>query len=89
VGIELLRSYAVIDNDNASRRRNGNGSRLTTRETEILRLVADGSADSAIANTLHLSESTVKTHLRSVYSKLDVPSRAAAVAVALREGIIE
>lgn len=82
----------VIDSRNNSRRRsdsNGRGSRLTTRETEILRLVADGRADGAIAQSLHLSESTVKTHLRSVYSKLDVPSRAAAVAVALREGIIE
>jgi DNA-binding CsgD family transcriptional regulator len=71
------------------RDRNGRDSRLTARETEILRLVADGRGDGAIAQSLHLSESTVKTHLRSVYSKLDVPSRAAAVAVALRSGIIE
>jgi DNA-binding NarL/FixJ family response regulator len=83
--------HTVIDNSNNRRRRdsNGRGSRLTSRETEILSLVADGRADGAIAQSLHLSESTVKTHLRSVYSKLDVPSRAAAVAVALREGIIE
>jgi two-component system NarL family response regulator len=52
-------------------------------------LVADGRPDGDIAQSLHLSESTVKTHLRSVYSKLDVPSRAAAVAVALRSGIID
>jgi DNA-binding NarL/FixJ family response regulator len=64
-------------------------SRLTPRESEILRLVADGSGDGAIARSLNLSESTVKTHLRSVYSKLDVSGRAAAVAVALRQGIIE
>jgi DNA-binding NarL/FixJ family response regulator len=64
-------------------------SRLTPREAEILRHVADGSADGAIARRLNLSESTVKTHLRSVYSKLDVSGRAAAVAVALRQGIIE
>jgi DNA-binding NarL/FixJ family response regulator len=85
-----LPDHAVIDND-SSHRGNGNGqvSRLTAREVEILRHVADGSADSAIARSLHLSESTVKTHLRSVYSKLDVPSRAAAVAVAMRNGIIE
>ena len=81
-----MRNHPVLDN---SRRRENGHARLTTRETEILRLVADGQADSAIANSLHLSESTVKTHLRSVYSKLDVPSRAAAVAVALRSGIIE
>ena len=64
-------------------------SRLTPREAEILRLVADGGGDGEIARTLSLSESTVKTHLRSVYSKLDVSGRAAAVASALRQGIIE
>jgi DNA-binding NarL/FixJ family response regulator len=81
----------VIDNSRraGSRDRNGRESRLTSRETEILRLVADGRPDGDIAQSLHLSESTVKTHLRSVYSKLDVPSRAAAVAVALRSGIID
>jgi DNA-binding NarL/FixJ family response regulator len=81
----------VIDNSRraGSRERNGRESRLTSRETEILRLVADGRPDGDIAQSLHLSESTVKTHLRSVYSKLDVPSRAAAVAVALRSGIID
>jgi two-component system NarL family response regulator len=80
----------VIDNSRRiSRDRNGRDSRLTNRETEILRHVADGQPDGEIAQVLHLSESTVKTHLRSVYSKLDVPSRAAAVAVALRSGIID
>lgn len=77
--------HSVTDNP----RNNHRNSRLTTRESEILTLVADGRADGDIAGVLHLSESTVKTHLRSVYSKLDVPSRAAAVAVALRQGIIE
>jgi DNA-binding NarL/FixJ family response regulator len=86
-----MADHPVIDNRQTDRRRDGNGrdSRLTARETEILSLVADGRADSDIAQSLHLSESTVKTHLRSVYSKLDVPSRAAAVAVALRSGLIE
>jgi DNA-binding NarL/FixJ family response regulator len=80
----------LVDNSHrAEYRDNGRNSRLTSRETEILRLVADGRPDGDIAQSLHLSESTVKTHLRSVYSKLDVPSRAAAVAVALRNGIID
>ena len=75
----------VTEINNRTRRE----SRLTVREAEILRLVADGRADGDIARSLQLSESTVKTHLRSVYGKLDVPSRAAAVAVALRQGFIE
>jgi two-component system, NarL family, response regulator len=85
---QWMRQHPVIDNSHKAER-NGRNSRLTSRETEILRLVADGRPDGDIAQSLHLSESTVKTHLRSVYSKLDVPSRAAAVAVALRSGIIE
>jgi ATP/maltotriose-dependent transcriptional regulator MalT len=51
---------------------------LTAREVEVLRLVATGLSDAAVAERLFLSLHTVKTHLRSIYSKLDVPSRTAA-----------
>lgn len=61
---------------------------LTTREVEILEMVADGSANKVIARRLSLSEDTVKAHLRAVYSKLDVNDRTQAVTVALRRGII-
>jgi len=60
----------------------------TTREVEILGMVADGSANKVIARRLSLSEDTVKAHLRAICSKLDVNDRTQAVTVALRRGII-
>lgn len=62
---------------------------LTTREIEVLRLAADGLAGPEIASALLLSSSTVKTHLANVYAKIGVANRVAAVAYALREGLIE
>jgi two-component system nitrate/nitrite response regulator NarL len=61
---------------------------LTQRELEILRLAADGVSNAEIAERLHLSGTTVKTHLAHVYEKLEVPDRAAAVARALRRGLL-
>lgn len=52
---------------------------LSARETDILHLVGQGLTNQEIADALHISESTVKTHLHHVFQKLDVPSRAAAL----------
>jgi DNA-binding NarL/FixJ family response regulator len=60
---------------------------LSQRESEVLRLLAAGLSNRAIAQKLFLGEETIKSHLRSIYRKLDVTDRAQAVAVALREGI--
>lgn len=62
---------------------------LTTRELDILRQVAEGKANKNIAWALSISEDTVKTHLRSIYGKLDVNDRTQAVTAALRRGVIE
>lgn len=73
-------------------RRNGsaaaNAPRLTRRETEVIALVADGNSAREIGARLALSPATIKTHLASIYHKLGVRDRAAAVAIALRSGII-
>jgi len=61
---------------------------LTDRERDILRLMADGLLKKEIAETIGLSVHTVSTHLRHVYEKLQVTTNTAAVAKALREGII-
>ena len=61
---------------------------LSAREREVLSLVADGASVPAMAKQLHLSPSTVKTHLEHVYRKLGVSDRAAAVAEAMRRGVI-
>ncbi|TLP98635.1 response regulator transcription factor [Nesterenkonia salmonea] len=61
---------------------------LSTRETEVLRLVADGATNSDIATRLHISDATVKSHLVHIYTKLGVSSRTAAVATARDTGIL-
>jgi two-component system, NarL family, nitrate/nitrite response regulator NarL len=62
---------------------------LTGREREVLRMTADGRSAPRIAAELHLSTATVKTHLQSLYEKLGVRDRAAAVATAMRLGLLE
>lgn len=63
--------------------------RLSPREHQVLQLIADGSENKQIARELGLSEATVKTYIRGVFERLDVSSRAEAVAVGLRLDIIE
>ncbi len=60
---------------------------LTQRESEVLAFLVAGLSNRAIAGKLMLGEETVKSHVRSLYRKLEVGDRAAAVATALREGI--
>ncbi len=62
---------------------------LSPRERQVLALIAEGKENKQIARALDLSEATVKTYLKSVFERLDVRTRAEAVAVALREGLID
>lgn len=62
---------------------------LSERELEVLRCVALGSANKQIARTLSITEDTVKTHLRSIFFKLDVRDRTEAVVQAVRRRIID
>ena len=64
-------------------------SELTNRESEVLRLLAQGLTQRAIAHQLDISPATVGTHIQRVLSKLDVHSRTQAVALAYREGLVE
>jgi DNA-binding NarL/FixJ family response regulator len=61
---------------------------LTPRELELLQLAADGLCGPMIAEELVLSRATVRTHFENIYTKLDVHDRAAAVAKAMRLGLI-
>ena len=61
---------------------------LSLREIEVLRGVASGNTNAAIAAELHISQATVKTHLLHIYDKLGVSDRAAAVAVAYESGVL-
>ena len=61
---------------------------LSAREREVLRLVAEGCRDREIAERLFLSHHTVANHIRNILGKLDVQSRAAAISLAVRGGLI-
>src|SRR5918995_1274260 len=63
--------------------------RLTDREMEVLRLVAQGMNNRDIAKTLFISENTVKNHIRNILEKLHLHSRMEAVVYAVREKMIE
>ena len=75
----------------AAIRSNAAGARihLTPREREVLGGLAEGKSAPQIASELHVSPATVKTHLKTLYEKLGVSDRAAAVAEAMRRGLIE
>jgi len=62
--------------------------RLTEREREVLALLADGRTTRQIADALVVGEETIKTHLGHIYQKLGVGDRTAAVAYALRRGLV-
>ena len=71
------------------RRAEPSGPVLSPREREILNLIAAGNTIPAMASQLFLAPSTVKTHVQRLYEKLEVGDRAAAVAEAMRRGLLE
>ncbi|MGC9468817.1 MAG: response regulator [Anaerolineae bacterium] len=63
-------------------------ARLTERETEVLKLLAEGLSNKEISRALHISEPTTKTHVSHIFDKLGVVSRAQAVLYAVRAGLV-
>ncbi len=61
---------------------------LSTRELDVLELLAEGVSNREIAERLHVSEATVKTHLVHIFGKLDVDTRTAAVTAGVERGLI-
>ena len=61
---------------------------LTERETEVLRLLAQGQSNKQIARSLQIAEKTVKTHVSNILSKLGVQSRTQATLYAVRIGLV-
>jgi len=70
------------------RTREEGNSRLTAREIEVLVMLAEGLANKNIAWRLGISEHTVKFHISSIFTKLNASSRAEAVAIGMRQGIL-
>jgi DNA-binding NarL/FixJ family response regulator len=99
--LDRYASHTARFDELASRRRNGNAEVIpftaplreleqepTMREVEVLQLISDGLVNREIGQRLFLSEETVKSHVRHLLAKLQARSRAHAVAVGFRRGII-
>jgi two-component system nitrate/nitrite response regulator NarL len=71
------------------RERTGGAPQLSAREREVLSLIAEGLSAPEIGKRIHLSTTTVKSHLHTLYEKLGVSDRAAAVAEGMRRGLLE
>ena len=67
----------------------GREEMLTAREREILQLLADGMSNGDVAAKLFISQETVKSHVRHILTKLEADTRTQAVAIALRDAIID
>jgi two-component system, NarL family, response regulator len=61
---------------------------LSAREVEVVELIAKGLRNKEIATSLHLTEETIKVHIRRIFTKLNVTDRTAAVRIALTKGMI-
>jgi len=79
----------VLSQKNVTKVESNEPIKLTDRELEVLTSVARGERSKEIASHLSISERTVKAHLASIYSKLGVDSRAAAIAVAAQKGLLK
>ena len=83
------RSFTAADLAEAMRRRlTPSGPQLSGRESEVLRLLAEGLGVAAIARQLYVSESTAKTHISKIYEKLGAANRAQAIMIAIRAGLL-
>lgn len=83
------RSFTAADLADAMRRKmSPTGPQLSPRETEVLRLLAEGLGVSAIARQLFVSESTAKTHISKIYEKLGAANRAQAIMLAIRARLL-
>jgi DNA-binding CsgD family transcriptional regulator/tetratricopeptide (TPR) repeat protein len=83
---DLARAAAIPRNKN---KKDGKEGPLTTREIEVLKLVAAGKSNRAIAAELEISEKTVARHLSNIFNKLDLSSRAAATAFAYKTELVK
>jgi NarL family two-component system response regulator YdfI len=79
----------VLSQKNSTKIESSEPTNLTDRELEVLEAVARGERSKEVASHLGISERTVKAHLASIYNKLGVDSRAAAIAVAAQKGLLQ
>jgi len=92
-GTHMISPYLVnltIDQDSQQKgKSNEQANLLTMREKELLHYLVDGKRSKDIANTLFISPETVKSHIKSIYRKLEVTNRVEALTIAKRKKIID
>ena len=86
---EIMARVLAQKNAPAAKSKSDSTFNLTDREYEVLESVARGERSKEVASHLGISERTVKAHLASIYNKLGVDSRAAAIAVAAQNGLLK
>jgi DNA-binding NarL/FixJ family response regulator len=86
--IQPVVASKVLDRLTELSRRSPSSEELSDRELEVLQLMAKGAANKEIGAALHISQSTVKTHISSIFQKMGVNDRTSAVTEALKKGII-
>ena len=83
------RRKAIREFDGARKKTPSNAFSLTAREREVLALLAEGHAYGDIAAALSIGTGTVQNHIKALYRKLEVSSKAEAVSVAMRAGLLQ
>ena len=88
VASKILAEFSLLA-QKKGRKPSGAEHDLSEREITVLRLVAEGKTNKEVANSLDLSEKTIKNHVRNIFHKLQVYDRTQAVILAIRKGLIE
>ena len=89
LAVRLLEEFGALAEQAEPKPAVPSADKLSEREIEVLRLVAQGLGNKEIADRLNLSEHTVKSHLRHILDKLHLRSRAHAAAYAVRAGLVD
>jgi NarL family two-component system response regulator YdfI len=85
----LLKAQSAVTSSESTAAKASDGPSFTQRELEILVAISHGERSKEIAARLGLTRRTIETYLTNIYQKLDVDSRAAAVAVAIEQGLLK
>jgi DNA-binding NarL/FixJ family response regulator len=88
VGQFVARGSATPDADPAASAHRRRLARLTERERQVLRLIAEGYSNEEIGSLLTIAESTAKTHVKRILAKIDARDRAQAVVIAYQGGLM-